>query len=81
MVDKSTKFLNKLSKKEHEKVRQTIARILTGDFVGINIKPLVGHKHVFRARVGRTRVIFSNDGASIKIIAVANRDEQTYKNL
>ena len=50
------------------------------DCQGLDIKELHGHRHGFRLRVGRYRVLFDFDNG-IRIIAiqeVKKRDERTY---
>lgn len=81
MTDKKTKFFNKLSRKEYDKVIDVYERILLGEIEGINVKPLVGHKDVFRARVGRVRIIFIRRDDKHIVLHVVNRDDKTYKNL
>ena len=81
MTDRNTKFLNKLSAKEHDKVMAAIALIMSNELRGLDIKPLTGHKNMFRARVGRTRIIFTRDSDNYELVAILNRDDKTYKNL
>ena len=47
------------------------------------ILPLKGKKGWFKVRVGRYRIIFQvlNSKGEVEIKRVANRDENTYKNL
>jgi mRNA-degrading endonuclease RelE of RelBE toxin-antitoxin system len=50
------------------------------DCQGLDIKELHGHRHGFRLRVGRYRVLFDFDNC-IRVIAiqeVKKRDERTY---
>lgn len=44
-----------------------------------NVKKLKGHENLYRLRVGRWRVIFSESLTIITIEEVKKRDERTYK--
>ena len=44
-----------------------------------NIKKLKGHENLYRLRVGRWRVIFSESLTIITIEEVKRRDERTYR--
>ena len=44
-----------------------------------NVKKLKGHENLYRLRVGRWRVIFSEDLTIITIEEVKRRNERTYR--
>jgi mRNA-degrading endonuclease RelE of RelBE toxin-antitoxin system len=79
MAEKFEKYLLKLSPKQRELFESLIKRILVGDFYGMDLKPLKGHKGFFRVRKGQVRIVFSQDPNGINLIDVKNRDEQTYR--
>ncbi|TAH35737.1 hypothetical protein EYC59_02125 [Candidatus Saccharibacteria bacterium] len=79
MSDRITKFLKRLSNKEYDRIVPVIERIMAGELQGLDVKALVGRKHMFRVRFGRIRIIFMNDGSSTTVTAITNRDDKTYK--
>lgn len=80
MTDKITKELNKFSVKEKETVKELLIQIKARDFVGLNRQKLKGQKSIYRLKKGRIRIIYSDGGKSIKILAIERRDDKTYKN-
>lgn len=81
MSDKITKFLQKLSRKEREKVLAAFTLVYTGDLSSLDVKSLTGKRDYFRIRVGRIRIIVERIDGIYEVVAVLNRDERTYKNL
>jgi mRNA-degrading endonuclease RelE of RelBE toxin-antitoxin system len=80
MSDKITKFLRKLSPKELAKVSEYKERIEINDLSRMNIKKLVGHDTLFRARLGRIRIIFEKiDDECCEIKMIDFRDDKTYR--
>jgi mRNA-degrading endonuclease RelE of RelBE toxin-antitoxin system len=80
MSDKITKFLRKLSSKELARVSKYKERIEANNLTGMNIKKLVGHETLFRARLGRIRIIFEKvDDGRCEIKIIDFRDDQTYR--
>lgn len=78
MVDKETKFLRRLQKKERAAVRQVVEAISTGDLSHLDVKKLLGKKHFFRVRVGSIRIIFHKEKDQIYIVSVERRGDTTY---
>lgn len=82
MTDKITKLLAKLSQKDLKRISETIERIATLRFEGLDIKALKGQAGVYRVRVGNYRVIFSiNKSKKTSILSIGRRNEKTYKDL
>ncbi len=75
------KFLRKLGDKDYARVMQAIAHIMAREYDKLDTKPLVGHKNMFRVRVGRVRIIFVDKGDDPEVMSILNRDDKTYKNL
>jgi len=80
-MDKTTKFIRRLSPKERARVTEQITKLLQGETAGLQIKKLTGHTRVYRLRVGRVRIIFmiGNTENDIEIVQVDFRDDNTYK--
>ena len=82
MSDRVTKFLRKLSAKELAKVSECKERILVNDLSGMKIKKLTGRDDLFRAKLGRIRIIFRKiDEARCEIKKIDFRDDQTYRDV
>ncbi|HEX7632974.1 MAG TPA: hypothetical protein VF401_01465 [Candidatus Saccharimonadales bacterium] len=81
MTDKSAKLLAKLSDKQQQAILIVLGRLLMGNTHGLNIKPLRGHKDLFRARVGQYRIIYRQQNGAISFVGLNKRDDQTYRDL
>ena len=80
MADKIKKLLAKLSPKELQAVEQILKQLLSGDTDGLDIKQLKGTEHVFRARKGKLRIIYTKDkSGEVNILLIARRSEKTYR--
>lgn len=80
MADKIEKLLAKLPAKDLRLVGDLLARIVANELRGLDVTRLKGSRDIYRARKGNYRIIYSLDKhGNIKILAVARRDERTYK--
>jgi mRNA-degrading endonuclease RelE of RelBE toxin-antitoxin system len=80
MSDKISKFLRRLSTVDKARIDSVIERIMVNDLFELDIKKIVGKEKIFRARIGRVRIIFENvDKKHNKILRVSWRDDQTYR--
>ncbi len=72
------KFVDKLPKKERERICAEIERLPNGE----DIKQLKGHKNLLRLRVGKYRIIYTVDHGKliVFVIDIDNRGD-VYKNL
>ena len=79
-MDKIAKALQKLTKKEHGRIKIILEKLSSGDSSGLDIKRLKGREDIFRVRSGDIRVIYrKNDLGKIFLLAIARRNEKTYK--
>lgn len=79
MADAIVKFIAKLSIKEREKILGIFRNIYNRNFATADIKKLKGNNFIFRVRVGKLRIIYSDTGRLVKIIHVGYRNDGTYK--
>ena len=80
-MDKITKALEKLERRERDKVELAIARILLRQLAEYDVKKVQGLKNLYRIRIGRHRIIFFMTKERVIVVDVTKRDENTYKNL
>lgn len=79
-MDKLEKALQKLSRKERERVKAILRQLATGDFLGLDIRKLKGREDIFRVSKSNFRIIYRKDAAGkIYILAIRRRKEDTYK--
>ncbi len=81
MSDKLKKFLARLSTKDLARVSVALALLQAGDLSTLDVKVLTGKPGFIRVRVGRLRIICRRRSAGYEIIHIANRNENTYKDL
>lgn len=78
-MDKIQKALSKLSDKERKQVKDTLARLNSGNILGLDIQKLKGYKDIFRVRKGDVRIIYQKLERGIFILAIEHRSEKTYQ--
>jgi len=79
-MDKIDKALEKLTAKERSKIKKVLNQLLSGDFIGLNVKKLKGRDDIFRIRFADLRLIFRRKkNGKIIILHLARRNEGTYK--
>lgn len=78
-MDDVSKFLQKLTKSEREKIIALIRKLIQGDLERLDIKKLRGFEGVFRARAGRIRIIYRVLASGVEILQVGFRSEDTYR--
>ncbi len=81
-MDRITKALKKLSKKEREILKTTLNNILAKNLAGLDIKKLKGHEHIYRVRKGNLRIIYRvtpNDETTV--LAIERRSDTTYHDI
>lgn len=75
---KAQKFIDKLPEKEKIRIVSEIQRLPNGE----DIKPLKGHKGLYRLRVGNYRIIYTVDhGQLIVFVIDADNRGDVYKTL
>lgn len=78
MKKKAQKFVDKLPKMEKMRVIAEIQRLPNGE----DIKPLKGHKGIYRLRVGNYRIIYTvNHGQLIVFVIDVDNRGDVYKRL
>ena len=78
-MDRTEKFLKKLSAKELLLVEEVIVNLYKEKVVGLDIKKLKGHDDVYRVRYNRIRIIFRKVNKEIMILEISRRSEKTYR--
>ena len=78
-MDDNKKFIGRLSPVEREHIIETISRILARDTAGLDVKKLRGYADIFRVRVGRIRIIYTQNVDDVRIVQISFRKEDTYK--
>ena len=83
MADKIAKLLGKLPKKDLKLLLQVIAQLVDKqDYSNLDVKALKNRQGLLRARVGNYRIIFRvSSDHQVFIVAIARRNEKTYKGL
>ena len=80
-MDKITKFLKKLSKKEQKTLGYIVDQVSRGDISGLDVKKLKGEKNIFRVRQGNLRLIFLRIKDEVRVISVGRRNDNTYNKI
>ena len=78
-MDKISKALEKIDKKEKEAIRNILVKIKNKDFKGFDVKKLKGRNNIFRVRKGKIRIIYHLKHEKIMILSIERRSEKTYK--
>jgi mRNA-degrading endonuclease RelE of RelBE toxin-antitoxin system len=81
MTTKSEKLLARLSVKQRQIILDTLKKLKEADnnqLTGMNIKPLKGHKHIYRARAGQYRIFYFRQGKIFQFLGLSKRDNQKY---
>ena len=80
-MDKIHKALQKLSKKERQKIKEILQQLENKNLKDLQIKKLKEHNDVFRIRKGDNRIIYRvSETGEIFILAIERRSEKTYRN-
>lgn len=79
MADKITKALERLTKKEKERLKKLLAFLKKGELSKIDIKKLKGRHDIFRICKGSIRVIFRKISGKIKVLSLERRNSKTYR--
>jgi len=78
-MDKLSKAIKKLTKKDAEKVTNVIELLMGGDSESLDIKKLKRFTDIFRVRTGQIRVIFRKQKDEIFILSIGKRDDSPYR--
>ena len=77
-MDKIAKALARLSAPERLKIKNILEKINSGNFTGLDLKKLKGRDDVYRARIGKIRIIYRLAKDQIFILAIERRNDNTY---
>jgi mRNA-degrading endonuclease RelE of RelBE toxin-antitoxin system len=78
-MDKITKSLQKLDRKEKKVVRDILVKIKNKDFKNLDVKKLKSKNNIFRVRKGKIRIIYYLKQERIMILSIERRSEKIYK--
>lgn len=78
-MDKITKFLTRLTKKERDRVTQAMVDVIAGDLSGYNRKKMKGHANVYRIRISDIHIVYLELDGERRILLVDRRGETTYR--
>lgn len=78
-MDKIQKALQKLNTKEKKAVKEILNKLLSKEFLGLNIQKLRGHKDIYRVRKGNIRIIYKQTEKDLFLLAIERRSEKTYR--
>lgn len=78
-MDKTQKFLQRLSQLEQKEISNLIQLILERNISGLDVKKLKGYKNVYRVRSGSVRIIFRRLETDISVLEISRRSEKTYR--
>ncbi len=78
-MDRVTKFLKKLSKRDRKTIQIVIEQLYADDTKSLDIKKLKGGGNLFRVRRGNVRIVYSLYGSNIVIVKIEFRNEATYR--
>lgn len=78
-MDKVSKLLKKLTKKERQHLQAALDKLLSGDTVSLDIKKLKGVENIYRVRIGNLRIIFRKESGDIRVLDIGRRDTSTYR--
>lgn len=76
----ATKQASKLPQPERVRIVDAVGQLADWPNCTLDIKPLQGHAHQYRLRVGRYRVLFDVETGVrvVRVEQVRKRDERTY---
>ncbi len=77
-MDKISKALKNLSKKERKVVAVVVKRIKANNLAGFDVKKLKGYDNIFRVRKGSIRIIYKIAGNNISLLTIERRSDNTY---
>lgn len=78
-MDKISKALKKISKKEKQVISLMLRSIKSRGLSGSDIKKLKNKDNIFRIRKGKIRIIYlAYNDCEYKILAIERRNDNTY---
>ena len=80
-MDKTKKFLRKLSGAKQDEVYGILFKIESGKTQSLDIKKLKGHNNLFRVRVGDIRIVFYQNKKVTGVLFIGERGNSKYEQL
>lgn len=77
MAGKIKKLLNKISKKDREKLLDLIGKLVGKETRGLDIVKVI-NTDFYRLRSGRYRIIYHLEGSNVFVDSIKLRNEKTY---
>lgn len=78
MVDKITKALEKLTKKEKEQIKNILQDLTSEKYSGYDLKKLKGRDDIYRIRKDKIRIIYRLlENGEIYLLAIERRSDTT----
>ena len=79
-MDRVTKFLNKLSQKERNVIKEILEKVKFGNIANLDIKKLKGLGNCFRVRKREIRIIYKiNEKGEAVLLSIERKNDNTYK--
>lgn len=79
-MDKISKALRKIPSARLTLLMTAFDKVLAGQPQGVNLKPMKGHKHIYRIRSGDYRLVFEHiPGQKAIILFAGKRNDQIYR--
>jgi len=79
MVNRLTKFVAKLNRKDRERLENAFEAIRKDWQNAGDVKPLKGRKNIFRLRSGKFRIVFEAKYGKISILYAGKRNDTFYR--
>ncbi len=73
MTKQWQKYLYSLSRKQSNKLKIIIKKLISGNWEWRDIKPLKAETNIYRCRAWNIRIVFGKRNNQIKIIKINNR--------
>ena len=78
-MDKITKFLQRLTPKERDRVTDAVIDIVKGELHAYNRKKMKGYANLYRIRVGDIRIVYLDLDGERRIVLIDRRNDNTYR--
>lgn len=80
-MDKISKLLRRRRRNERLMLIAAMELIKANELKDLDIKKMSGYKNLYRARIGKFRIIFTSYNDQNDIIRIDEKSDNTYRNL